>query len=41
MDLAIAAKITEGFGGLAWLNVDPSKGGSIVVLDWPDRLPQA
>ena len=37
MDLAIAAKVTEGFGGSARLVAEPGKG-TTVVLDWPARL---
>lgn len=37
MDLAIAAKVTEWFGGTARLVAEPGKG-TTVVLDWPARL---
>jgi len=37
MDLAIAAKVTELFGGTARLDVREGRGTS-VVLDWPARL---
>ncbi len=40
MDLAIAARVTEGFGGVARLDVEPNCG-TVVLLDWPDRLPGA
>jgi signal transduction histidine kinase len=36
MDLAIAARVTELFGGRARLDVKPA--GTALVLDWPDRL---
>lgn len=36
MDLAIAAKVSEGFGGSARLVAEPGRG-SAVVLDWPAR----
>lgn len=38
MDLAIAARISEMFGGSARLEV-LEKGGTKIVLDWPARLP--
>jgi signal transduction histidine kinase len=37
MDLSIAAKVTEMFGGRARLRADPGMGTTI-VLDWPVRL---
>jgi len=36
MDLAIAARISEMFGGAARLEVDETRG-STIVLDWPAR----
>jgi signal transduction histidine kinase len=39
MDLAIAARVTELFGGAARLDVDEGRGTTI-VLDWPARLPR-
>ncbi|WP_406697296.1 HAMP domain-containing sensor histidine kinase [Singulisphaera sp. Ch08] len=36
MDLAIAAKISESFGGAARLEVDETRG-STIILDWPVR----
>lgn len=36
MDLAIAARISELFGGAARLEVDESRG-STIILDWPVR----
>lgn len=38
MDLAIAAKVSELFGGSARLELTASRG-TVVVLDWPERLP--
>ena len=38
MDLSIAAKVTELFGGSARLEVDEKDRGTRVVLDWPARL---
>ena len=38
LDLAIAARVTELFGGSARLDVEPGVR-SVVVLDWPIRLP--
>jgi len=40
MDLAIAARISELFGGTARLDVDERRGTTI-VLDWPTRLPES
>jgi signal transduction histidine kinase len=37
MDLAIAARVSEMFGGSARLDVHPDRG-TAVVLDWPARL---
>ena len=37
MDLAIAAKVSELFGGSARLELTASRG-TVVVLDWPERL---
>jgi len=37
MDLAIAARVSEMFGGSARLVVEPERG-STVVLDWPARI---
>jgi hypothetical protein len=37
MDLAIAARVSEDFGGTARLALAPG-GGTTVVLDWPARL---
>ncbi|GAC1466440.1 MAG: hypothetical protein NVSMB9_07000 [Isosphaeraceae bacterium] len=37
MDLAIAAKVSEAFGGTANLEVIDRKG-TVIVLDWPARL---
>jgi signal transduction histidine kinase len=37
MDLAIVARITELFGGVARLDVDEDRGTTI-ILDWPTRL---
>lgn len=37
MDLAIAARVSEMFGGTARLDVQPERG-TTVVLDWPARL---
>ena len=37
LDLAIAARVSELFGGSARLEVEPGRK-STVVLDWPDRL---
>jgi len=39
LDLAIAAKISEMFGGTARLEV-AQNDGTAVVLDWPARLPE-
>jgi signal transduction histidine kinase len=39
MDLAIAARISELFGGGARLDV-VDNSGTVIVLDWPLRLPQ-
>ena len=39
LDLAIAARISESFGGSARLEVEPGQR-STVVLDWPERLGQ-
>lgn len=36
MDLAIAARISEMFGGAARLEVDETRG-STIILDWPAR----
>ena len=38
LDLAIAARVSELFGGSARLEVEPGRK-STVVLDWPQRLP--
>jgi hypothetical protein len=38
MDLAIAARVTELFQGSARLDVIP--GGTVLVFDWPERLPE-
>ncbi len=38
LDLAIAARVSEIFGGTARLDVDEHRG-TTVVLDWPARLP--
>jgi signal transduction histidine kinase len=40
MDLAIAAKVTELFGGTARLDVTGARG-TTVVLDWPARITPA
>jgi len=40
MDLAIAARISELFGGAARLDVAEGRASSI-VLDWPARMPSA
>jgi len=40
LDLAIAARVSEMFGGSARLEVDPGRCTTI-VLDWPDRLREA
>jgi hypothetical protein len=40
MDLAIAAKVSELFGGSARLDVVEGQG-STIVLDWPARVPGA
>jgi DNA-binding response OmpR family regulator len=40
MDLAIAAKVSELFGGTARLDVEPGRM-TAVVLDWPARLAPA
>lgn len=37
LDLAIAARISEMFGGSARLEVEPGRG-TVVVLDWPARI---
>jgi His Kinase A (phospho-acceptor) domain len=37
LDLAIAARVSEMFGGSARLEVEPGRR-STIVLDWPDRL---
>jgi hypothetical protein len=37
MDLAIAAKVSELFGGTARLVAEPGQR-STIVLDWPSRL---
>jgi len=37
LDLAIAARVTELFGGTARLEVEPGRRSS-VVLEWPERL---
>ena len=37
LDLAIAARVSEIFGGSARLDVEPGRRSS-VVLEWPDRL---
>ena len=37
MDLAIVARISELFGGVARLDVDENRGTTI-ILDWPTRL---
>jgi len=37
LDLSIAARISELFGGSARLDVEPGRG-TTVVLDWPERL---
>ncbi len=37
LDLAIAARVSEMFGGSARLDVEPGKR-STIVLDWPERL---
>ena len=39
MELAIAARVGELFGGTTRLDVDPS-GATTVVLDWPARSAQ-
>ena len=36
-DLAIAARVSEMFGGAARLVVDAARG-STIVLDWPARF---
>ncbi len=40
LDLAIAARVSELFGGSARLEVEPGRK-STVILDWPERLPAA
>ena len=40
LDLAIAARVSEMFGGSARLEVEPGRRTSI-VLDWPAKLPGA
>jgi len=40
LDLAIAARVSEMFGGTARLDADEHRG-TTVVLDWPARLPTA
>ena len=40
LDLAIAARVSEMFGGSARLEVEPGRC-STIVLDWPERLPGA
>lgn len=39
IDLAIAARVSEGFGGSARLDVAPGRGTAI-VFDWPVRQPE-
>ena len=39
LDLAIAALVSEQFGGSARLEVEPGRS-STIVLDWPARLPE-
>ncbi len=38
LDLAIAARVSELFGGSARLEVEPGRR-STIVLDWPQRIP--
>jgi hypothetical protein len=40
LDLAIAARVSEMFGGTARLDAVEDRG-TTVVLDWPTRLPTA
>jgi two-component system, NarL family, capsular synthesis sensor histidine kinase RcsC len=40
LELALAARVTELFGGTARLDVEPGRGTSI-VLDWPAKLAAA
>jgi signal transduction histidine kinase len=40
LDLAIAARVTESFGGTARLVVEPGRR-STVVLEWPERIATA
>ena len=37
LDLAIAARVTELFGGTARLEVEPGQR-SALILEWPERL---
>jgi signal transduction histidine kinase len=40
LDLAIAARISEMFGGSARLEIEPDRS-STIILDWPQRLADA
>ncbi len=40
LDLAIAARVTEMFGGKARLDVVP-KRGTTIVLDWPEQITES